>query len=107
MKIAINESRKFLINRLGYFRNKAKLSARELSLRLGLSSTYISKFEAGQINIPSQILMDAIEVCGISPEEFFCENIETYFEVKEIIAKYKKLSPESRALLSQLLNHMK
>ena len=37
MKTSISKERKIFIERLGYFRTKANLSARELSLRMGKS----------------------------------------------------------------------
>lgn len=67
----LEERRQFLINRLGYIRNKTHLSARELSLRMGLSPAYIAKFENGDFNIPTEALFDAIDVCGSTPAEFF------------------------------------
>ena len=45
----IAPERQFLINRLGYLRNRAGLSARELSGRMDKSDAYIAKFENGKI----------------------------------------------------------
>lgn len=56
MNNKLSENRKFLINRLGYFRVRAKLSARDLSLRMGKSPGYITKFEAGGINLPADVI---------------------------------------------------
>lgn len=80
----ISKDRKFLIDRLGYFRNKERLSARELSQRLGFSIAYIAKFENGDFNMPTEVLLKAIEICKTTPEEFFSENINEYKELKEI-----------------------
>lgn len=63
--------RQFLIDRLGYLRAKANLSARELSQRLGKSIAYIAKFDNGDFSIPAELLIDAIEICESTTEEFF------------------------------------
>ena len=95
MKINVTPKRKFLINRLGYIRNRANLSARELSQRLGFSIAYIAKFDNGDFNIPSEVLLDAIDVCDSTPEEFFHSDISKYKEHNndhqlEIVEEFSK-----------------
>jgi len=107
MNKTINEDRKYLIQRLGYFRNRAKLSARELSQRLGFSIAYIAKFENGDFNMPCEVLLDAIKICGTTPEEFFSTDIENFAEHKNIIENYKTLNSESKSAILRLLNNMK
>ena len=103
----VSNKRKFLIDRLGYLRNKANLSARELSGRIDKSFAYIAKFDNGDFNIPAEILLEAIEVCGSSPEEFFWENIEKYKEQKEFLCSYEKLSTESKETIKSLMKNLK
>ena len=107
MRKDITPKRKYLIDRLGQMRTRAKLSGRELSGRLGNSDAYIAKFENGDFNIPSEMLLEAIEICGSSPEEFFYDDLANYAEHKQIIEKYKALSDESKITLINLLNNMK
>ena len=107
MKKNISKNRKFLIDRLGYIRNNANLSARELSQRLGYSIAYIAKFENGDFNIPAEVLLDAIEICGFTPEEFFSEEIGNYQETKTLLENYKKLSNESKKTINELIINMK
>ena len=107
MKNNLSKNRQFLINRLGYIRNKANLSARELSQRLGYSIAYIAKFENGDFNIPAEVLLDAIEICGSSAEEFFSENIGDYAENKLMLDNYKKLSSDSKKTINNLIVNMK
>lgn len=103
----VSNKRKFLIDRLGYLRNKANLSARELSGRIDKSFAYIAKFDNGDFNIPAEILLEAIEVCGSSPEEFFWENIEKYQEQKKFLRSYEKLSTESKETIKSLMKNLK
>ena len=107
MKNNINENRKFLIDRLGYFRSKAKLSARELSQRLGFSIAYIAKFENGDFNMPSEVLLNAIEICGSTPEEFFFKDLNSYAEEKGILDLYKNLSVDSKQTILDLMKKLK
>ena len=99
--------RQFLIDRLGYFRTKAKLSCRELSLMLGFSEGYITKFEKGAFSIPAEVLLEAISICGTTPEEFFSANISNFAEHKELISKYDKLSPESKQNILDIMKNLK
>ena len=107
MKKEISKNRQFLINRLGFIRNRANLSARELSLRLGFSVAYIAKFENGDFSIPAEVLLDAIEICGSSNEEFFAEDIFEYNKTKDAIKSFSKLSDESKSIVKDLIKNMK
>lgn len=106
MKIMLNQ-RKFLIDRMGLVRSRAKLSARELSLMIGKSIAYFAKFDNGDFSIPTETLMDAVECCGSNMEEFFWEDISKYKEQKELLNKFEQLSEDSKQTLLNLLNNMK
>lgn len=106
MKKNIAPDRKFLIYRLGYIRNRAKLSARELSLRLGFSIAYIAKFENGDFSIPAEVLLDAIKICGSTPAEFFSDDITKYKNTKEVIKSYENLSEENKNTIKDLIGKL-
>ena len=103
----ISEDREYLIQRAGFVRTRAHLSARELSQRMGLSQGYINKFEFGGINIPSEVLLDLIRTCESTPEEFFYENTEHYKEDKNFIKKFNKLSKENKEIVLKLMDNLK
>ncbi len=103
----ITSNRKFLIDRLGYLRNRANLSARELSQQIDKSIAYIAKFDNGDFSIPTEVLLDAINVCGSTPEEFFWEDITKYKQQKDFIKKFDKLSDESKSTILDLLTKLK
>lgn len=103
----ITPDRKFLIDRLGMIRTRAGLSARELSRQIGKSKAYIAKFDNGDMALPSEVLLDAIETCGSTPEEFFFEDILNYKEAKEIFELYKKLSDENKLRVKDLMKNLK
>ena len=107
MENEMTERRKNLINRVGYFRTKARLSARDLSLRMGKSPGYITKFEAGGINLPMDVLFDIMEILGVSEEEFFSCDPEKYARDKKILMKYRNLSKENQDLVFNIMESLK
>lgn len=52
-------------------RVEAKLSAYELSLRIGKNTTYIHKVESGKINAGVKQILKICEVLNIEPVELF------------------------------------
>lgn len=56
---------------LARIRTAAKLSAYELSLRLGKNTTYIHKVESGKINIGVKQILQICELLNIEPVELF------------------------------------
>ncbi len=103
----LSENRKFLINRVGYFRVRAKLSARDLSLRMGKSPGYITKFEAGGINLPVDILFDILDILNVSKEEFFSQDPEKFEREKKFIMKFRNLSKENQDLVYNIMESLK
>ena len=96
---------KDVIQRIGYFRNKAKLSARGLSLRLGKHEGYINKLESKDFNLPTYMLLDIIEALEITPAEFFADDYANYENDKEILDLLKTMSKDKREnLLSFIKN---
>ena len=87
---------KDVIQRIGYFRNKANLSARELSLRLGKHDGYINKLESKDFNLPTSMLLEILEALEITPAEFFADDYANYKYDKEILDLLKTMSKEKR-----------
>lgn len=79
---------KEILTRIGYVRNKANLSARELSLRMGMSPQYVAQLERGRIVLTVEKLLLILEICDFSIERFFSSNINDYnvdIELKSLI----------------------
>ena len=76
---------KEILSRIGYVRNKANLSAREVSQRMGMSPQYVAQLESGRIVLTVEKLLQILEICEFPIDRFFvnisfsCEhfNIET------------------------------
>ncbi len=69
---------KEILSRIGYIRNKAGLSAREVSLRIGMSPQYVAQLESGRIVLTVEKLLQILEVCEFPIDRFFSSNIEDY-----------------------------
>ncbi len=95
---------KDIIWRIAYFRTKAKLSQKALSIDIGMNIGYINRLESKKDFLPSvEVLFKIIKACGITVEEFFYNNFEDYNQDKQIILKIKDLSAEKREALLKLL----
>ncbi len=79
---------KEILSRIGYARNKANLSAREVSLRMGMSPQYVAQLESGRIVLTVEKLLQILEICQFPIERFFSSNIDDYnidIELKSLI----------------------
>ncbi|MBE7074929.1 MAG: helix-turn-helix transcriptional regulator [Clostridiales bacterium] len=94
---------KDIINRIGYFRNKANLSAKALSLSIDKSSAYITKMEHGEYEPSARVILDICEACGITAEEFYYENIDSYKTDKELLTLLKQADEKKKLAVKQIL----
>ena len=63
--------RKQILQRMGDIRKAKKLSAYELSLRIGKSTNYIHEVEKGKINVSIDVILAICNELGINPKELF------------------------------------
>lgn len=87
---------KDVIERISYFRTKRNLSARELSLIIGKSESYINRLESIGFNIPITIVLDIIKVLDVKPEEFFSSNYQNYSVDHELSELLKSLPKDKK-----------
>ena len=66
---------KEVLTRIGYVRNTKNLSAREVSLRIGMSPQYVAQLESGRIVLTVEKLLQILEVCEFPIVRFFSPNI--------------------------------
>ena len=91
-----------IVIRIKQLRDRAKISARDLSLRLGKNSTYITKVEAKMFAVPLETLFEIIEICGSTPEEFFYRNLLDYQKDKELLDYFSRLDTEQKNAILNL-----
>lgn len=94
---------KDILTRIGSVRNSANLSAREVSLRMGMSHQYITHIEAGRINLTMDKLLQILEICNYPIEKFFYQNPEDYEKDKEVFALIKALPSDKKTHIIELL----
>ena len=75
---------KDVLSRIGYVRNKAGLSAREVSLRMGMSPQYVAQLESGRIVLTVEKLFGILEICEFPVERSFSKNIDDFDEDREL-----------------------
>ncbi len=93
-----------IIQRIGYARNKANLSARALSQRIGMNDGYINRLESKKNFLPSlEVLLRIIEVCELTEEEFFYHDISSYKQDMELIKDFKNITQKEKDAILVLL----
>ena len=94
-----------VVARISQLRTKVGLSARDLSLRIGKNSAYISRLESKNDSFEPSIsaLLEIIEACGSTPIEFFYYDIYSYSKDKEIIDLLKSASSIKKEAIINLL----
>lgn len=97
-----------IIAKISQLRTKAGLSARDLSLRIGKNSAYISRLESKNDSFEPSVsaLLEIIEACGSTPLEFFYYNTYTYEKDKQIINLLEKAKPEVKDAVIKILENL-
>ncbi len=87
---------KEVLSRIGYVRNKANLSAREVSLRIGMSPQYVAQLESGRIVLTVEKLLQILEVCEFPIDRFFSSNMVDYNIDNELKMLIESLQPDKK-----------
>lgn len=95
---------KFIAERISQLRNQKKVSARDMSLSLGQSESYINKIENGWAMPSIAGMLYICEYFGITPAEFFSQEIEAPKLTKELLTMINNLSQEKIRVLIELLS---
>ena len=94
-QIGVRMDIKEILSRIGFVRNTKKLSAREVSLRIGMSPQYVTQLESGRIVLTVEKLLQILEVCEFPVERFFSPNIVDYNVDEELKGLIESL-PENK-----------
>ena len=92
-----------IIDRVVFFRWQKKLSAKELSLRIGKAEDYISKLESRNFNLPTFVLLEILNALEVEANEFFSKDYKNYVVNKRIVNAIEGLSDRQRMLILELL----
>lgn len=92
--------------RLTQLRMERNVSARDMSLSLGQSASYINKIENKRA-LPSMAGFFYIcEYLGITPQEFFDTQTVSPSKTNELVHKLGKLSPRKTEHILQLIDDL-
>lgn len=89
--------------RLTELRIQKGVSARDMSLSLGQSESYINKIE-NRRTLPS--FTGFIYICeyfGVAPQEFFNDNAVSPSKTKELLHELEKLTPQQTEHIIQIV----
>lgn len=94
--------------RLSFIRESKNISARKMSLDLGLNPGYINKIETKQVLPSMQIFFDLCKYLQILPEDFFNSHLQYPADMTEIISDLQKLDEKQfehiAAIIKDLAN---
>ena len=91
---------KEILFKIGYYRNKNSLSARDTSLRLGYSDSFVNRIERQAVELKVSTLLKFLELVEITPLEFFKQD-------KELLETIKSLRHEDKATILDLAKKLK
>lgn len=96
-----------IINRIGYFRTKANLSARETSLRLGYSEQFMKRIENKSVELKVSTLLEFLNIVEITPQDFFYMGESYNKEDKNVLELYSNLSADGKQTILDLMKKLK
>ena len=96
-----------ILYRIGYFRNKYNLSARETSLQLGFSDSFMNRIERNCVELKVSTLLSFMNLINIKPIEFFYPKPENYEKDKEILNLIMSLSEDNKNTIIDLAKKLK
>ena len=96
-----------ILNRFGYFMNKANLSARALSLRLGYSEQFIKRIFNKNVELKVSTLLEIFNILDITPQDFFYLGSSYNKNDKNILEMFNNLSNESKEAIINLMKLLK
>ncbi len=96
---------KEILSRVGFVRNQANLSAREVSLRMGMSPQYVAQLESGRIVLTVEKLLQILEICEFPIDRFFSSNIADYNTDKELESLIQGLNTNKKQNLIEFIKN--
>ena len=94
---------KEILTRIGYVRNKANLSAREVSQRMGKSPQYVAQLESGRIVLTVEKLLQILDICDFPIERFLDTNL-TQKDISKFIENITEVADRLYKVLGKKYN---
>lgn len=96
-----------MLNRMGYFMNKANLSARATSLKLGYSEQFMKRIFNKSVELKVSTLLEFLDLVDISVQDFFYLGDKYNKEDKYVLDLFNNLSANGKETIINLLKQMK
>lgn len=97
----------FFIRRLTQLRIDKGVSARDMSLSLGQSESYINKIENAKAFPSMQVFFYICEYFSISPKDFFDDGTRNPQIIQELINDVKTLDENTISNISEIVKGLK
>ncbi len=97
----------FISDRISKLRTEKNISARDMSLSLGQSQSYISNIENMKAMPSMQMFLYICDFLRIEPKDFFTEDLTHPVIMKEAVDVFKTLSSKQLELLIAIAKEMK
>lgn len=97
----------FISERIAQLRTEKNISARDMSLSLGQSQSYINNIE-NKKSLPSmEMFLYICDFLGVEPKDFFAQDTPSPSLLYEAVETFKALTPKQLELLISIAKEMK
>lgn len=97
----------FFSKRIASLRLQKNVSARDMSLSIGQSESYINKIENGKSFPSMQTFFYICEFLDISPKQFFDDEIENPLLIKNLLEDLKYLDDKQIENVAEIIKGLK
>lgn len=97
----------FIQERIARLRTEKNISARDMSLSLGQSESYINNIENKRALPSMQMFLYICEFLEVEPGEFFDERVQCTGRLEEALRVMSRLSPRQLEMLVSIAREMK
>ena len=99
----LTKNKNELVKKISILRTRCNLSAKELSLRIGMSPSYISRLESQGFMPSIESIIKIVDVCKSSLEEFFYNDMDKYHTDIQIAKLFSQLNEDKKYALLMFL----
>ena len=96
-----------LATRLAKLRAQKGVSAREMSHEIGQNSRYINRIENRRAMPSMQGFLYICEYLGVTPAQFFSEDINSPKMINELVKEMQDLSPDQLEIVQSIIADIK
>lgn len=96
-----------VLNRIGFFMNKANMSARAISFRFDHGEQFMKRILNKKVELKVKTLLEFFDIVDITPQDFFYLGEEYNKEDKYMLDMFNNLSSEGKATIVNLMKQIK